>query len=256
MNLETFAKYETAVRSYQGDPQAASLLMAKEDRLSAYYAPFEWVNPEARIVLVGITPGKVQAHNALAEASRALLSGASVIDALRRAKQTAAFSGAMRPNLIALMDHIGLHRWLRIPTCAELFGSAGGLLQTASVLQFPVFLAGENYNGSPDMTKCALLRNMLTEHFGAVAKAVPRAILVPLGPVPQKAIAWLSAQGTVSASRILHGLPHPSGANAERIAYFLGRKSRAELSAKTDSQKLDLAKDQLLRAVAAMHYNG
>ena len=37
-------------------------------------------------------------------------------------------------------------------------------------------------------------------------------------------------------------MPHPSGANAERISYFLGRKPRERLSAKTDPHKLDGAR--------------
>ena len=47
-------------------------------------------------------------------------------------------------------------------------------------------------------------------------------------------------------------MPHPSGANAERIAYFLGRKSREALCAKTDPAKLDQRCDSLRRAVAAL----
>lgn len=42
------------------------------------------------------------------------------------------------------------------------------------------------------------------------------------------------------------GMPHPSGANAERIAYFLGRKPKAALSAKTNADTIDAMKSQLL----------
>jgi hypothetical protein len=33
------------------------LLIAREGRLSVFYAPFDSVNPEARLVLLGLTPG-------------------------------------------------------------------------------------------------------------------------------------------------------------------------------------------------------
>lgn len=226
--------------------------MEKDGDISVYYAPFEWVNPQARVVLVGITPGKVQAANALAEAQRALKAGCTVEDVLRRAKLTGAFSGAMRPNLVALLDCIGIQRWLGIASCEGLFGASAGMLQTASVLQFPVFLSGGNYNGTPDPTKHALLKGMLADHFGAMARRLPNAVFVPLGPVPSKALEWLVSQGSLPDFRALHGLPHPSGANAERIAYFLGRKLRSQLSAKTDANKLDAAKARLLEAVAAL----
>lgn len=251
-SYEMFTRFETAVRAYAGDPCSSSLLIDQEGSISVHYSPFEWVNVRAKVVIVGITPGKVQAANALAEARRNLLAGAPTPEVLRRAKQTGAFSGAMRPNLIALLDCIGLPKWLSIRSTDELFGSASELLQTASVLQYPVFVNGENYNGTPDIMKTPLLRRLFIEHFGAMAKSLPEAMFIPLGPVPTKALAWLSREGHLPRGRLLEGLPHPSGANAERIAYFLGRKPRAELSAKTDPIKLDTARSSLLTAVAAL----
>jgi hypothetical protein len=226
--------------------------MARGGALSVYYAPFEWVNPRARVVLVGITPGRVQAANALAEAKRALLEGSTDDDVLRRAKATGAFSGPMRPNLIALMDCIGLNTWLGLTSCVELFGGAADLLQTSSILQFPVFQNGENYNGTPDPIKHPLLRTSVEEHFGQMCRQLPEAVFVPLGPVPAKALAWLSANRVLSPDRVLDGLPHPSGANAERIAYFLGRKARNQLSSKTSPEKLDASRERLANAIAAL----
>ncbi len=247
-----FTRYEAAVRAFSGDPCSPNLLLAQEGSLSVYYAPFEWLNHQAKVVLVGITPGKTQATNALAEAKRCLSTGAATHEVLRLAKQTGAFSGAMRPNLIALMDCVGLPRVLGVRSCSELFGNAPQLLQTASVLQFPVFFNGENYNGAPDIIRTPLLRELILAHFVPVLRELPDAVLIPLGPVPTKALSWLVHEGHVSRRRVLEGLPHPSGANGERIAYFLGRKSRSDLSPKTDASKLDAARAQLLAAVAAL----
>jgi hypothetical protein len=126
------------------------------------------------------------------------------------------------------------------------------MLQTGSVLQFPVFVDGENYNGTPDPTKHPLLRDLVAQHFGKVCVQLPNAVFVPLGPVPSKVLAWLASQGAIDSSRVLDGLPHPSGANAERIKYFLGQKRRSELSAKTDPDKLDAAKAALVTAVSRL----
>lgn len=256
MYFPQFSKYEAAVRSFAGDPQSPSLQMVQEGQLSVYYAPFDWVNSRARLVLVGITPGKVQAANALAEAKRALQSGEVVEVALSRAKQTGAFSGPMRPNLIALLDRIGLQDWLGLSSCGELFTTAGHLLQTASALQFPVYVDGANYNGSPDPTKTEILRAQLLEHFLPMTRMLPDAVYIPLGPVPTKALTWLASQGHVRSSRVLAGVPHPSGANAERIAYFLGRKARSSLSLKTDPEKLDQAREELVKAVRGLRAPG
>ena len=246
-----FSRYASAVRNFEGDSLDPSLLMHREGDVSVYYAPFEWVNPQARIVLVGITPGKVQAVNALKEARRALDEGASDEEALRRAKLTGAFSGPMRPNLIALLDSIGMHAKLGLTSCDELFGRSSSLLQTASALQFPVFFRGENYNGTPDPTRHPLLQRLLTDYFGSMMGQLPNAAFIPLGPVPSKALDWLVAKGVVKGSQVLHGLPHPSGANGERIAFFLGRKQRSELSAKTNAVKLEASKAALIAAVSS-----
>lgn len=185
-------------------------------------------------------------------ARRAIHEGVDDTEVLWRAKATGAFSGSMRPNLVALLDAVGLQRWLGLNSCSDLFGSASTLLQTASVLQFPVFVGGENYNGKPDPIKHPILREMVIQHFGKMCTQLPDAVFIPLGPVPSKVLAWLAEQGTIDARQVLAGLPHPSGANAERIKYFLGQKPRSELSAKTVPDKLDTAKAALINAVAGL----
>lgn len=253
MSFELFEKYESAIRGYEGDPQSPSLRMHRNGELVVYYAPFEWVNTAAKVVLVGITPGKVQAHNALVEAQRALAEGLPTAEVLRRAKHVGAFSGNMRPKLIAMMDHIGLHRWLGLSSSAELFGAASDLLQTSSLLQFPVFRAGENYTGtSPQPLRDPVLRMQVRDYFGEVAKAMPDAVFLPLGSAASNGVEWLVQQGYIRKERVLAGLPHPSRANAERVAYFLGEKARSNLSVKTSPSKLDAARDNLVAAVSAL----
>lgn len=252
MNTNLFSQYVDAIRNFDGNAISPALHMASEGALSVYYAPFDWVNTTAKVVLVGITPGRTQAVNALSESKRHLAQGATLEQALMRGKQTGAFSGAMRPNLTAMLDRIGLASWLKIDSCEALFGASSQLLQTTSVLPFPVFVNGENYKGAPDIVRTPLLRDMLVEHFLPLVNALPDTVLLPLGPVPAKAIKWLVAQGHLRAGRVLAGLPHPSGANVERIQYFLGQKHTSRLSVKTDPTKLDSARHTLIAAVSAL----
>lgn len=252
MDHPLFDKYRAAIQVFAGNPMSPDLLLAQDGPLSVFYSPFEWVNPTAKVVLVGITPGKTQAINALAEARNQLASGASDERALQMARLTAAFSGDMRPYLVDLLDHIGLARWLRISSCSELFGSANGLLQTASALQYPVFLDGQNYNGTPDMLRTPLLRGLLLEHFAKLASSLPEAVFIPLGPVATSAVLWLADKGVLMPQRVLPGLPHPSTQNSERVKYFLGRKSKDALSAKTNAKKLDDARELLRAKVSAL----
>lgn len=253
--IHTFAPAIRALTDAElTDPTVLSqkLNIARDGQLEVQYAPFEHINLQARVVLVGITPGRTQMVNALRECRRQLQSGASPEVALKAAKQTGAFSGAMRPNLIALMDAIGLQHWLGLTSCESLFGSHAHLVQTTSVLRSPVFVNGENYNGTPRMTSHSVLRQQLLDGFAQDARALPKAVFLPLGDKVSEALHYLADQGVLSRSRILDGLPHPSGANAERIAYFLGRKERSALSAKTSPEKLDAAKTQLLAQIKAL----
>jgi hypothetical protein len=228
------------------------LRIAADGDIEICYAPVEFVNAEAKVVIVGITPGQTQMTNAVAEYRRQLIAGATPQCALRAAKLTGAFSGAMRPNLIQLLDSIGLHLWLGIPTTGDLFGAWSKLAQTTSVLRNPVFLRGENYSGTPNMLAHPLLRSELLEFFANDIASMPDAVLVPLGERVADALHWLAGQGLVSRERILDGLPHPSGANSERIAYFLGKKARSALSSKTNPESLDRARDALLQRVSGL----
>lgn len=258
MDTKLFTRFAPVIRSLtaaelDGAPSLnAKLRLAQDGKVEVCYTPFEFINPKARVVIVGITPGRTQMLNALKEARRQLDRGADPVACLMAAKQTGAFSGAMRPNLVRLLDGIGLQRWLDVPSCEALFGAAAHLVQTSSVLRNAVFIDGENYNGTPDMTRHPLLREQLLTGFARDAKLLDDAVFVPLGDKVASALEFVASQGLLSRDRILEGLPHPSGANAERIAYFLGKKSRSVLSAKTDPDKLDRARNALIERVSAL----
>ena len=156
------------------------LRLSQDGPVEVCYAPFEYINANARIVIVGITPGRTQMLNALRECRRQFDAGADDLTALKAAKQTGAFSGAMRPNLVSLLDGIGLNGWLGVNSCSALFAEAADLVQTTSALRNPVFLGGENYNGTPNMVRHTLLKQQLIDGFGHDAKALHSAVFVPL----------------------------------------------------------------------------
>lgn len=200
--------------------------------LTIAYAPFDHVNRKARLVIVGLTPGRHQMQEALWEARRLLRSGALLADAEAGAKVHASFSGPMRANLVAMLDHIGLGAHLGLRSTAELWGPAAEQVHFTSALRYPVFVDGANYSGAPDPIRTAPLRDQLTRWFGSELAALPQALIVPLGPKVAAAVEVAAAEVGFDPRRILSGLPHPSGANAERIAFFLDRKPRAALSTK------------------------
>lgn len=257
-NQNLFSHYAEDIRNLNLDKikdvatLPASMELARDGNLSIHYIPFDYVNPEARLVIVGITPGFTQLRNALHEAQKQLHAGSDHSTALIAAKRTGAFSGSMRPNLVSMLDHLKVNEWLGIATCDTLFGKDSHLVQTTSALRYPVFVDGENYNGTPNMTKHPLLQKQLKDHFAEECRSLKNAIIVPLGPKVSEALDFLAKQSLIDGKNVLEGMPHPSGANAERIAYFLGKKDRDQLSVKTDPAKLDEAKAILKAKIAAL----
>lgn len=224
-----------------------ALVMSESDDLSIYYAPFDYINRDAKVVIVGITPGFTQLRNAYYATQSCNNKGMSINDTLKEVKSKASFSGEiMRKNLVDMLNHVGLNNWLGINSCLYLFNTHSNLLHSTSALKFPVFVSGKNYNGTPNMLKNQLLKSYLTEYFGEEVKALSDAIFIPLGPKPAEALGYLAQAGYISESKILLGFPHPSPANMERINYFLGKKPKAQLSIKTNSEKIDIAKASII----------
>jgi hypothetical protein len=62
-------------------------LKQQKDAISIYFAPFDWVNKSARVVLVGITPGFRQMVLAFQEARDCLKAGMEPDKAWRQAKE-------------------------------------------------------------------------------------------------------------------------------------------------------------------------
>lgn len=204
------------------------LLLERDGDLAVYYAPFEDLNPAARVALVGISPGPTQMGNAIARARHALLAGCSPAEAVRLAKQTAAFSGEpLRTNLVNQLNDWGVHAWLGLNSAAELFSAAQPLVQTTSLLRFPVFKDGKKYEGVPNMTRHPMLRRFLFDHFVREVEQLPQAVFIALGPRVAEVIQQLVADRVLAADRAITGMLHPSGENGYRIKYLLGDRSGA-----------------------------
>jgi hypothetical protein len=224
-----------------------ALTLEREGALEVMYSPFDHIAKHAKLVIVGITPGRVQATNALTAARTHLEHGRSSEEALRAAKLTASFSGSgTRNNLVRMMDEIGLNKLFAIRSTSELFTVNGEQVHFTSALRYPVFVGGENYNGTPHMLKTPVLKAMIEIYLAEEARVLSDAVWLPLGPKPAVALQHLAKLGLLKHEQILDGMPHPSGANAERVAAFLGTKSDHLLSKQTNGRQITLAKTSLV----------
>jgi len=138
--------------------QLESLRIAKDGAVESYYIPFDYLTPNAKVVLVGITPGKTQLLNALISVENSIKKGLSTNEILKNAKVEGAFSGTLRKNLVQLLDYIGLDKKLGIKSTDSLFNTNAHLVHTTSVLRHPVFVDGQDYSGSA--------RRQLASFFG------------------------------------------------------------------------------------------
>lgn len=220
--------------------------------VSMMYAPFDHINRSAKIAIVGMTPGAHQAQQALLAAKAALLEGKSEAEAAAIAKTHASFSGEpMRTNLIRMMDAVGIARALGLTSTAGLWAGDSHLVHFTSALRYPVLVDGKNWSGTPDMIRTPKLREWLLTWTGAELNELPNCLIVPLGPKVAAAMHHLAAAGLIEANRIMDGMPHPSGANQERVACFLGDKPAEMCSSKTNPIALARAKLDLVARVAS-----
>lgn len=236
--------------------ELATFTMMERGAFQLVYAPFDHVNVSAKVIIVGLTPGRYQAERAALAFRGAIGRGSSETEALAIAKKEASFSGPMRTNLVALLDGIGLNCHLGIRSCSEAFEAHSDLCHFTSVIRYPLYVGGKNYSGTPAPAKTPWMLEMAKDWLGSELRSLSRGVVVPLGPKVAEVLQVLAQAGFCDEAYILEGLPHPSGANAERIAYFLGRKSAGDLSAKTNPESLDRARARLEAKMVSMARSG
>jgi hypothetical protein len=225
VDRSTAYKYEPLLRALcDENPLDSATTRAKLSLLHAgdvevLYAPMNFANENAHVLIVGITPGKVQASIALRECSRSLNAGKSLEDACGDAKYAASFAGPMRVNLIRMLDDLGVPEALNLRTSAELFASRRDLLDTGSVLPYPVFLKGNNYTGHNPKCDSSAAFWRYTSVFAERLNLRSGSLIVPLGETASDVIRTIAGE----VEHCLFGFPHPSGANGHRQDHFAQR---------------------------------
>ena len=106
--------------------------------------------------------------------------------------------------------------------------------------------------GLPPLLATPLLHEQFMTRFVAEAAALRHAIFVPLGPKVGDAVEFAAGKAGLDRNQVLAGVPHPSGANAERIAFFLGRKARQALSPQVRPERLIAVSTELKAKIAML----
>jgi len=224
--LERFA---SAIKSLpenlpESSVRQPSLLLEQRGPVSIYYAPFDYINESARLVLVGITPGAHQMHVALMQARKDLRAGLPLATAAEHAKYAGSFHGPMRAHLVRMLDGVGVAARLGLSTTGTLFDRDRPLLHTTSALRYPVFVNGRNYSGHSPNTLSEPLVGYIDRYLADDLARVSHALIVPLGDSVGAAVAHLVRRGVLAKARCLLGFPHPSGGNGWRERHFSARR--------------------------------
>lgn len=197
-------------------------LIDKENNIEIYYAPHnEYLNPKAKIFIIGITPGFQQMSTAIATARKELEVSDNIQEIQYKCKVAARFSGSLRKNIISMLDGIELNNIFNLQSCSQLFDEDDYLLHTISLIPYPVFVKGQNYTGhTPKLIKSQFLMNYIYDNFINEFKKLEKSeeiLLIPLGKAVEEVLFKLKEEGFISERQILKGFPHPSGANVNRI---------------------------------------
>ena len=199
-------------------------VLHRDGAIKVVWAPSEHINNDARIAIVGLTPGWQQAKIAYKSAQQALKNGYSYSDACKRAKGEAAFAGTMRRNLVLMLDEIGVAHFLGIDSTVNFFGGPHPNLHTTSALRYPVFHNDKNYKGhAPDPLKNDYLRTMIETLLIEELMTISPALVIPLGKAANECVRYALSVCQADIF-LLDNFPHPSGANAHRVRQFKEQK--------------------------------
>lgn len=226
MDTALFERFAPILKEYGasavGRPE---LSLATQPPYEVRYIPFEYVNGQARLVIVGITPGTTQLELAYAEAQRLLNMGVVDIEILRSVKDIAGFGGsAMRPNLLRMLRHFNFANLLGIQSEDDLWGSAAHLLHATSVVPNAAFKKGKMFSGSfAEIMKADVLREQYAEQLIPSLKEMPPdAMYVALGRTVLDALRYCVDIGLIRDSQLLGAFPHPSRSAGSQVSIYLG----------------------------------
>ena len=195
--------------------------------IKIFYAPHnEIINKNAKIFIVGITPGWTQTRIAYQTAHKGLKDNLSYEQIKKNCKKNSRFAGSMRKNLVQMLDKLELNNYLQLESCSKLFEENDNLLHTTSLIPYPVFINNKNYTGSnPKITENKILWSYIENFFYKEYLALPNTLIIPLEKTVKKVLKILIEKNLINKKNCLLGFPHPSGANGHRQKQFEKNKN-------------------------------
>lgn len=264
MQRNMFRQYsDRLARDGEAGIGAPEFCLGDDGNHSLQYIPFEHENHEAKLVIVGITPGMNQLRLAYQTAREQMLAGHSDPEALAEIKKHGAFGGvAMKPNLLKLLRHFRFDRLLGIDNVESLWGENAHLLHSTSVIPHAAFKSGKMFAGSfAEAMESPLLRECFLDCFVPSAREMnSQALFVGLGPCPAAALEWCVQEGVLSRRQVLGSFCHPASSGGSAVRYYLRQVAADDLNPKDPVRRrtawLDKAYEQMHGAMQSLLGSG
>ena len=203
---------------------------------------FDYVNPKAKVVIVGITPGNSQ------------LDGSREGMSPREIKQEYAFAGKMRPNLVNMLDYIGVNSLLNIESCKSLWDDDFDKVDMTSLLVDATYEikkdgSEEMFRHAEKIAKSEELTKRLEEGFVKNCKRYENPLLfVACGSGVYDVLKRLQEEKKINGEVV--AIAHPSGANMKCIQCYLGKKEPTTQSLQKYKEQAKEAKNCINRLKA------
>ena len=175
---------------------------------------FDYINPKAEVVIVGITPGNSQ------------LKGGREGMSPKEIKRTYAFKGGIRKNIVKMLDYIGVNTLLGIKTCSSLWDEDFDRVELTSLLKDATYVVEKSgrtmFKDTEDIAKSKLLTKKFETGFVKDCEQYKNArLFVACGQGVYDELMKLKERGVITAPVV--AIAHPSGNNGVRVLYYMGQ---------------------------------
>lgn len=206
-----------------------------DDRIKFINAGFDYPNPEAEVVIVGITPGKNQLENGY-ESHDVIV--ASREESLER-KKAYAFKG-LRDNISKMLDSVDVNKLLGIDKCETIWNEDFGKVDFTSLIKEAAYedKSGkiDPFNDAEMIAKSEKLNKRYNNGFVKDSKQYSKAkLFVACGHKVYNVLCDLKEKGVISAPII--AIAHPSKNNNIRVQFYQGFEEKSLLECKNDAEE-------------------
>lgn len=206
-----------------------------DDRMKFINAGFDYPNPEAEVVIVGITPGKNQLENGY-ESHDVIV--ASREESLER-KKAYAFKG-LRDNINKMLDSVDVNKLLGIDRCETIWNEDFGKVDFTSLIKEAAYedKSGkiDPFNDAEMIAKSEKLNKRFNNGFVKDCKQYSKAkLFVACGHKVYNVLCDLKEKGVISVPII--AIAHPSKNNNIRVQFYQGFEEKSLLECKNDAEE-------------------